>query len=47
MKVFTSVINITALERGYVMAHEVEAPHYKPEGHSFDSCFGHWNFSMT
>jgi hypothetical protein len=25
----------------------VEALCYKPEGHGFDSWWGHWNFSLT
>jgi hypothetical protein len=25
----------------------VEALRYKPEGHDFDSRWGHWNFSLT
>jgi glycopeptide antibiotics resistance protein len=32
---------------GYMVAQLVEALHYKPEGHGFDSRWRHWNFSLT
>ena len=32
---------------GHAVADLVEAPHYKPEGRSFDSRWCHWNFSLT
>jgi len=31
----------------HVVAQSVEALHYKPEGHGFDSRWCHWNFSLT
>jgi hypothetical protein len=32
---------------GYVIAQLVKALRYKPEGHVFDSLWGHWHFSFT
>ena len=32
---------------GHVLAQLVEALRYKPEGRGFDSCWYHWNFSLT
>jgi len=29
------------------VAQLAEAVHYKLEGRKFDSCWGHWNFSLT
>jgi hypothetical protein len=31
---------------GHAVAQLVEALHYKPEGHGFDSRSCHWNFSL-
>jgi hypothetical protein len=32
---------------GHVVVQLVEALHYKPEGHGFDSQWCQWNFSLT
>jgi len=32
---------------GHVVVQLVEAPHYKPEGHGFDSRWCHRNISLT
>ena len=34
-------------QMGHAVAQLVEALHYKPEGHGFDSQWCHWNFSVT
>ena len=31
----------------YAVAQSVEELRYKPEGHGFNSQWGHWNFSFT
>jgi hypothetical protein len=31
---------------GHAVAQLVEALRYKPEGGGFDSCCGHWDFSL-
>jgi hypothetical protein len=37
----------TTSRLGYVVAQLVEALRYKPEGHGFDSRWGHGDFSVT
>jgi hypothetical protein len=42
-----SSIQIYKIPRGHAVAQLVEALCYKPEGHGFDSRWGHWFFQFT
>ena len=37
----------TYILEGHAVVQLVEALHYKPAGHGFDSQWRHWNFSLT
>jgi hypothetical protein len=39
--------NQAVVHTGHMVVKLVEALHYKPEGHGFDSRWCQWNFSLT